>query len=273
MKFYYHSCNENTFKDKVVGSILFAGRNWLRWGKLSFHSEWYFFHKCRSHPALKMEFGCGDGDDGIMFHAAIPYFFSVFISFDRVFGKLFHGKTETRENGIAYHNGSFWFYPFSKTMSLCNRDPWWRKSHSFSPVEFICGRDNYSEEDDRGWQDIEITMPEGKYKGKLRLYTGAWKNRFRTNRIARAEIDMEEGIPFPGKGENSWDCDEDATFGLTCPARDEAEAISAMIKHVLSCRRRYGSRSCLFNYTPTQRHIRNMASEEASKNCASKASS
>jgi len=270
----YHSCNENTFRDKVVGSILFAGRNWLHIGKRTINAEWSFFHKCRSHPALKMEFGGGDGDDGLMFHVAIPYLFSIFLSVDCVFGKLFWGDVETRETGIAFHNGSFWFYPFSKTMSWSSRDPWWRKSHSFSPAEFICGRNKYSEENDQGWQPIEITMPEGKYKGKLRLYTGAWKNRFRTMRISRAEIDMEEGIPFPGKGESSWDCGEDATYGMTCPARDEAEAIAAMIESVLSRRRKYGSRNCLFNYKPVERHVRSAVHEKASEACcASEASS
>jgi hypothetical protein len=258
MRFHHHSSNENTFREKVIGSKFFDGRYWLYLGRKQFNAEWSFFHRCRSHFALKVEFGHGDGDDGIMFHAAIPYLFSVFLSFDGIFGKLFHGNVESRETGIAFHNGSFWFYPFAKTMSWASRDPWWSKSHSFDPVEFICGRNKYTEEDDRGWQDIEITMPEAKYKGKVRLYTGTWKNRFRTKRISRAEIEMEEGIPFPGKGESEWDCGENCTWGMTCPAKDEVEAISSMIEHVLRSRRNYGSRSSLFNYKPEKRYFKSV---------------
>lgn len=224
---------------------------------MEFGGEWYFFHKANANFALKMEFGHGDGDDGLMFHAAIPYLFSIFFSIDGIFGKIFHGKREPREIGVAYHSESFWIYPFSKTMSWSSRDPWWCKSHSFSPYEFIFGRNTYSEENDLGWKPVEITMPEGKYKGKIRLYTGSWKNRIRTLRIPRAEIEMEEGIPFPGKGENSWDCGEDASFGITCPAKTEAEAICKMIENVLSNRRNYGSRECLFNYVPERKYVRN----------------
>jgi hypothetical protein len=267
MKFYAHTSNENTFKDKVIGSVLFDGRSWLHIGRRTLRAEWSLFHRCRSYPALKVEFGGGDGDDGLMFHAAIPYLFSIFLSIDGVFGRLFWKDVETRETGIAFHNGSLWFYPFAKTMSWSKRDSWWAKSHSFSPWEFICGRNKYSEETLKDWQPIEVTMPEGKYKGKLRLYMGVWKNRFRTTRIARSEIDMEEGIPFPGKGESEWDCGENATYGQTCPARDEAEAIASLIESVLRSRHNYGCRNSMFNYTPKERYVRNTVNEKASEAC------
>jgi hypothetical protein len=263
-----HTCNENKFNNRVVGSILMDGRGWLYFNKScssQFSAEWSFFHRAKSSPTLKLEFGSGDGDNGLTFHASIPWFFSVFISMSDIFGRLFHGKNEPRETGIAFHNGSFWFYPFSKVNSWSSRDGWWNKSHSFSPLEFICGRRNYTEEHDQGWQDIVITMPEGKYKGKLRLFIGTWKNRFRTMRIPRAEIEMEEGIPFPGKGENSWDCGEDATYGITCPAESEEQAICSLIQSVMRSRRQYGSKGCMFNYVPKEVHKRHVPKDDCGK--------
>lgn len=251
-----YSSNENTFRNKVIGSIVFAGRHWLHLGTRTINTEWYLFHKVRSHFACKVEWGSGDGDDGITLHAAVPWLFSIYFSVDRVFGKLFHHPNESRQTGIAYHNETLWIYPFSKTMSWSSKDRWWNKYISWSPSEFICGRNKYSEITTSDWQDIVITMPEGKYKGKIRLFLSEWKNRFRTKRIERAEIEMEEGIPFPGKGENSWDCGEDASFGLTCPAKSEPEAIASMIENVLTSRRNYGCRNSMFEYTPTKRYTR-----------------
>jgi len=263
-----HTCNENTLKNKVIGSILLAGRGWLYFDKncrRNLHAEWYFFHKARAGAAFKFELGSGDGDDGLLFHVAIPWLFSFYVGLDGVFGKWFRYPNEPRETGIAFHHGSFYFYPFAKVNSWSSRDRWWNKYISFSPLEFICGHNKYTEEHDQGWQDIEITMPEGKYKGKLRLYVGTWKNRFRTMRVPRGEIEMEEGIPFPGKGENSWDCGEDATYGITCPAESEEEVICSLIQSVMRCRHRYGSRGCLFNYVPKEKHVRYVQPKDESK--------
>jgi hypothetical protein len=272
-KFYCHTSNENTFNGKVVGSMLKAGRSWLRLGRRSLNCEWYFLNRARNGFSLKVDWGSGDGEDGITLHAAVPYLFSIFISLEGVFGKLFRYPNETRTTGIAFHHGAFWFYPFAKTNSWSSRDRWYNKSTSFSIVDFICGRNKYAEENVQSWKDIVITMPEGKYKGKLRLYTGTWKNRFRTLRIPRGEIEMEEGIPFPGKGENSWDCGEDATYGMTCPAQTEEEAICALIQSVMRNRRRYGCWTSMFDYKPVEKHVRCTENKEAPKACeASEAS-
>jgi len=260
----YHSCNENTFKDKPVGSILFAGRNWLTIKKRTFHSEWYLLHKATSNLACKIEWGSGDGNDGIMLHIAIPKLFSFYVSIDRIFGRIFYHPNEPRETGFSFHHGAFYFYPFSKVNSWTRNDNWFSKYHSLDIVDFICGRNRYTEEDVTPWSDIVVAMPEGNYKGKIKLYTGTWKNRFRTLRIRRAEIEMEEGIPFPGKGENSWDCGEDCTWGMTCPANTEYEAIASLIQSVLRNRRVYGSRSCMNSYTPTRKYIRNEMDKQKS---------
>lgn len=264
MRIRSHSCNENEFNGKVVGSKFWACRWWLYLGKRTISAEWYLLNKAKSHLSAKMEFGHGDGDDGIMFHVAIPWLFSVFISLDGVFGRIFRYPNEPRETGVAFHNGSFWLYPFSKTNSWQKKDGWFSKNHSFDPMEFVCGRWNYTEEHVTPWSPIVVGMPEGTYKGKVKLYIGTWKNRFRTRRVPRAEIDMEEGIPFPGKGENSWDCDENCTWGLTCAAKSEEEAIASIIEGVLRNRRVYGSRGSVSNYTPTRKFVRNEVGKQDS---------
>lgn len=54
------------------------------------------------------------------------------------------------------------------------------------------------------------------------------------------QINPGENIPIPGKGENSWDCDDDAIHSISIGGRSVDEAISKMVESALSTRRRYG---------------------------------
>lgn len=67
--------------------------------------------------------------------------------------------------------------------------------------------------------DIPITVNVGQwdgdsYRGTAKHTRRTWKRRFSTKVSDGYEIDMQEGIPFPGKGENSWDCGDDAYYGF-----------------------------------------------------------
>jgi hypothetical protein len=257
MKIRSYLINENKFGKSVVGSAFWDARWFLYFGyKRTLNVEWQLFHRARSHFSCTTELGHGDGDDGLMLHMAIPWIFSVFISFDGIFGTLFHHPNEPREVGISIFDGAIWFYPFSKVNSWNSKDPWYSQSHCFRLIEFLFGRWKYTEENVDPWKPIVVAMPEGKYKGKLRLYDGVWKNRIRTKRIRRGEIEMEEGIPVPGKGENSWDCGEDAFHGTTCPAITPEEAICSLIEGVMRDRRKYGNYNSMFDYVPEQKHVR-----------------
>jgi hypothetical protein len=46
------------------------------------------------------------------------------------------------------------------------------------------------------------------------------------------------GLPVPGKGENSYDCDEDAVFGGSIPARNADEACGRIVGSVMHDRAR-----------------------------------
>lgn len=47
-------------------------------------------------------------------------------------------------------------------------------------------------------------------------------------------------IPIPGKGENSWDCEDDHIHAITRPGRSVPDAVGAFVASVLSTRERYG---------------------------------
>lgn len=93
-------------------------------------------------------------------------------------------------------------------------------------------------------RDVLIPMPEGSYDAHVKLTEGTWKrSRWPIPlRVIRTEIDVPKGIQKPGKGENSWDCGDDAAFGLTCPARSIEEGVGKLVGSVLRDRVRYGGR-------------------------------
>lgn len=61
-----------------------------------------------------------------------------------------------------------------------------------------------------------IAMPEGSYPATYTIEAvEVSRPRARTTRHWCGNVEVPDGIPFPGKGENSYDCGEDAAYGLS----------------------------------------------------------
>jgi hypothetical protein len=165
---------------------------------------------------------------------------------------------------VGFLGGSWWF-------GVPDHDSWSRRSglYLFGDHFNVFWRwDDSVHPPERGWQrswflldlvlgrakyrsivtqvevDVPIPMPERAYRASVTLHLDTWERpRWPwAKRIPRATIDMEEGdqIPFPGKGENSWDCGEDATYGITLPAKTVSEAVAGLVGSVLRRRERHG---------------------------------
>lgn len=106
---------------KTIGSMFWhgrasAGRKW--------RAEWCFGKFARAFH-LRLDFGEGDGDDGVMLIAGIPFLFDLYLSLDGVW------RTKPFQTGIAIHNNSFWIYPASWTNESNSSDPWYRRTKSW----------------------------------------------------------------------------------------------------------------------------------------------
>jgi hypothetical protein len=162
--------------------------------------------------------------------------------------------TNGREIGWQFFSGTFWLRLWHDPMeSRCgpNGDPWWWEMRVNIP-DLLLGRNKYSDEV-LETREIVVPMPEGSYTGRCTMKLETWKRpRWFAKRLVRAHIDMNEGqqIPFPGKGEDSWNCGEDATFGLCTPARDVVEATAHLFQSVMRDRARYGNG---FNWRPQEK--------------------
>lgn len=98
-------------------------------------------------------------------------------------------------------------------------------------LDLLFGRAVYEEE--THLRDVvEVPMPEGKYPAVVYVKRVRWKRqRLPARWYWRNTIEVGKGgLPFPGKGENSWDCDDDATHSITfaVTVRREEPEVTAM---------------------------------------------
>ena len=119
--------------------------------------------------------------------------------------------------------------------------PWWW-SMSVEPARVLFGKMQHSEREVSRTESV-IPMPEGSYPCVVVMKDERWQRArlpWASHRIRRAHIDIPKGVPVPGKGENSWDCGDDATFSLCTPAKSVESGIAAVVESCLNTRRRYG---------------------------------
>ena len=144
-----------------------------------------------------------------------------------------------REIEISLHSGSLWWRFWTEPMSWSSSIPKWRHGN-LNFVDMLLGRDkceHYPIEE----HDVLIPMPEGAYPATAKLEQWTWRRpRWFARSLKRVTIDIPKGVPVPGKGENSWDCGDDAIFGTTVQASSIAEGVGMLVGSALRTRIRYG---------------------------------
>jgi hypothetical protein len=167
------------------------------------------------------------GSRSIKLHIAIPWVISFWLKFG---GVLPYG--ESRELGMSVHHWSIWFRFWVEPMD--------GKVRVWDIGDWIFGKPVYSSRE-REKREIVVPMPEKAYAATATLSEASWTfPRWFTTRVTRVEIDVPEGIPHEGKGENSWDCGTDATFGMTCAAKSIPEGVGKFVGSCLRDRVKYG---------------------------------
>jgi len=84
-------------------------------------------------------------------------------------------------------------------------------------------------------------MPEKNYPAHAILADWTWTYpRWFSKTIRRCEIKIPGGLPHEGKGENSYDCGQDATFSIATKAKTIPEGVGQLVGSVLKDRVKYG---------------------------------
>lgn len=207
--------------------------------------------------------GCGIGlqvgndEHAIGVNVCVPYVLGTFVNvhspllykYASAAAKLWptcprEGKYITRDLSLNVHNWALWWSVWSPNGEWSSQCPKWRHG-SWHPL----GRYQRQSEELLQTERVEVPMPERTYRGvgTLSKTTWGWTRlpRIFDQEIFTTEIKMDEGeqVPHPGKGENSWDCGEDATFSSSGPHRNIEEAIGSLVGSVMRSRRRHGGRN------------------------------
>jgi hypothetical protein len=146
---------------------------------------------------------------------------------------------------LGAHDQAIWWEFMHSDNSWKSGTPKWR-SGNFNPLDYFLGSKEHSKEVVSS-EAIEIAMPEKTYKWKVDFLKRIYKRkRFPWPEVIHCySADCLEGeqIPHPGKGENSWDCEEGATFGMSGPGKTIEEVIGKITETVWRSRRRHGGKN------------------------------
>lgn len=213
------------------------GRGWLR-------TPWATFAMAWTIPTrfCHVGFDSGGGDGELFGLELACWLFAVWFHYEPARWR----QVRSRSYQLSWHDGGLWCQWGTNQwgdMPDWKQPPRWRRWH-FDPMDFLLGRMHYDSRDLQT-RHVEIPTPEGLCPARVRFFESTWKRpRWPwwplTRRMVRSDIDLQKPIPIPGKGENSWDCDEDAIYSLTCRATTVAEAVAAVVKSYVETRERHG---------------------------------
>lgn len=204
--------------------------------------------------------GYGGQEDFFEWTLALPHLFFLHVAFDTPFKwhrlRPFDGKYGESEAkfGLRQVAGTFYLLVGHDSMGTWYgthgrggavgrwlRDIKRNKQVTLFRGDWILGKPRYTLEVLE--EGIPIVANVGQwdgdnYRGTAKHTRRTWKRRFSTKVSDGYEIDMQEGIPFPGKGENSWDQGDDAYFGFG-GATIEA-ALDHIVADTIKARERHG---------------------------------
>lgn len=147
-------------------------------------------------------------------------------------------------SGVNFFDGFLHWNLLTPADSWESKTPKWRNG-SFHPLDFVLGDAKHSSRVLEDWRPIVVPMPEASYAGQARIEEAQWKRPrlpWVSKRNVSCEIKMFEPVPHPGKGENSWDCGEDACWGGHFgSSRTIAEGVGAMVASSMRSRLNYGA--------------------------------
>lgn len=236
---YFHWQNLNERAGGAHGPGIVHGRAWWRIGqRFKIGWSWHLWtHLCHAY----VEFGSSSDHDLTLSLAFPPVAF--WLHFEGLIPWSWHRWWPDRKISVAIHNWMLWWVLWKDDNSWSSDTPRWRQG-SWEPARTFFGPDVYSDRPVR-FERVVIPLPEGNLEGAVKIHLSTWKRpRWPWPKtMLRATIKPDRAAVVPGKGENSWDCGDDAIFELTCPAKTPAMAVAAYVEAVLRDREKYGGRN------------------------------
>lgn len=228
-------------------------RKWWDWGKSEFRLEYNLLWSAHFLSG-EIRLNSIDNDRGVELFIGVPkvidFWFEV--SHPLINKHLPSKKVESygkpgtlwdmpvqKKAGVSWHHGELWWSLWETCSEWSSTQPWWW-SGSFNPKRFLLGRQKHSKRGVIETNEV-LTMPEGDYPVKAKVYTAIWKRpRWPwPSTVRRVELDFPTPVPVPGKGENSWDID-DAIHSAAMAAETVPDALRREQAHIVNERQRHG---------------------------------
>lgn len=230
-RWHWQNLNEKELNRK--GNPLRKGRAWFNFGKASLNIEW----GCRL-DGLSVSISTGDMEDmGPGFHIRLFFPYLYVRLTHPIFRKIF---TKEKELGF-YINSEYLQLNLFTSESDCEYNN--KRSKFYNIRDILFGDFKYTKNDIKSFP-VVIPLPEGSYNGVATISERIWK-RSKIPFISQYKIDtwieLEKGLPFPGKGENSWDCGEDAIHGYGCSSIEYYDVVAKGVELCMRNRSKYGS--------------------------------
>lgn len=253
---HWQNLNEDE-EGNPTGSILKHGRAWFhlpvtdknvdRPYRREIQFSWQF--KLERLMQLSVKLFSGDGHQDIVFCFAF-FFFSFYVSFENFLPEKFGYPRHSFEHATGFF---LWDDDFRVEFHYGGSDCYECQGYKGWCRHWIISEAIFGEPV-RTKREVErgsglVYLQEGNatvgYPVDVILSDNQWKYpRWPWPKvIRRAEVQSKEGIPIPGKGENSWDCGEDRNYSLNTPAKTIAEAVEAMGEYVQKRREQYGGKN------------------------------
>lgn len=207
------------------------GRAWLNWGVRKLCVEW----SLRTDSHFGVSFSWKHMDALWSISVEVPLLFW-YLSYNN--GRCWYDQE--RGLSLRWFLSGFHWRVWAPIDSWNRQTPRWRDG-SWYPLDTLLGRSRYHEEP-IGDGEIHVEMPEGVYVGTYTKYA-VRRKRPRwpvVKRQTRFEVRFPDPIPEPGKGENSWDIEDTATYEVSMFADDPAEVASRIRYHIQRVRKWYG---------------------------------
>ncbi len=147
----------------------------------------------------------------------------VFTLYLTIYGLKTPFLTKEREYGFRIYNWELWAHFGSKRWESNSNDPWYYRI-VVRPLDLVFGEEIYfTKEVMKSYSPVEFEFRgktfqmdsiviEDRFRFRSRIPFGIYK------RVRRSlDLKIEKPPGYRGKGENSWDCDDDASFGISAP--------------------------------------------------------
>lgn len=224
--------------------------------RIGLHVEWNLASRMRWPLGLKIDLGGEHRGIAAAFHVWRVYLYGAIENvlprrLTRWLWQKFHISEEIRV--VAIDLGStvrwqLWLDGMQGTKpGTYDRAPAWRDFH-LDLVDLVLGRPVFEERVIREGIDVVVPLPERSYPAKAKLTTATWKRPRWPFTTTRDSVWLDvgaPGLPFAGKGENSWDLGDDGFYGIGSEGHSIPKAIGHAVTATLERRKQYGDPSWL----------------------------